>query len=511
MQDNEIINRITELTAQIHALPKGYISKKSIGGKLYFYHQWSEKGQKQSKYLKDDEVEALSKQIALRKELQEQLRTLRRTPKSAAKVSSKKEKIRNEVAKMKCTLMHKQTAVADIELDDATGFIQKINTVYAPEHLPVGVPVRKGIADRTALNEWWTDRSIPASRSGIREALETLDITSTKMLLVRCYGLSLSDQYWICPEGSGLNWDQINFFENDFSDDIGDVLFGTNKKPNALDFSSPDNTSDGNLKKRWKIIDGKRCLVKGGSNPFRQQPFNEVIAAGIMERLGIPHVPYTITWNKGAPYSVCEDFVTEDTELVPAWRIIQTQKKDNNTSVYQHFVNCCEALGIKGVLPYLDRMIVLDYILANEDRHLNNFGLLRNAETLEWCGFAPIYDSGSSLGYDKVAGQIRTGRDVGCKPFKKHHDEQLKLVSNFSWIDFDKLADVDVLITKTLSAEGAEEYMDDNRIKAIAETVHRRIQNLKHISMTQVPVQTDSTEDDVEENIAEDYSPKLTM
>ena len=85
---------------------------------------------------------------------------------------------------MKCTFMHKRTAVADIELDDATGFIQKINTVYAPEHLPVGVPVHRGLADRAALNEWWTDRSIPASRSGIREALETLHISSTKMLLI---------------------------------------------------------------------------------------------------------------------------------------------------------------------------------------------------------------------------------------------------------------------------------------------------------------------------------------
>lgn len=164
--------------------------------------------------------------------------------------------------------MHKRIAVAELELDDATGFIQKIGMVYAPEHFPVGIPVKKGVADRTALNEWWTDRSIPASRSGIREALETLEITSTKLLLVRCYGLSLSDQYWICPKGSGLTWDAINFFDNGFSDDIGDVLFGAEKKTDALDFSSPDNTSDGNLKKRWKIIDGKRCLVKGGSNPF---------------------------------------------------------------------------------------------------------------------------------------------------------------------------------------------------------------------------------------------------
>ena len=72
-------------------------------------------------------------------------------------------------------------------MDDATGYIQKIGAVYAPEHLPVGVPVRRGATDRAALNEWWTDRSIPTSRSGVREALEMLEINSPKMLLVRCY------------------------------------------------------------------------------------------------------------------------------------------------------------------------------------------------------------------------------------------------------------------------------------------------------------------------------------
>lgn len=413
-----------------------------------------------------------------------------------------KQKQRN----LKCTLMHKRIAVAKMELDDATGFIQKIGEVYAPEHLPVGIPVQRGITDRAALNEWWTDRSIPASRSGVREALETLEITSTRMLLIRCYGLSLSDQYWICPDDSDFTWDVINFFDNDFSDDIGDVLFGEDKKADTLDFSSPDNTSDGNLKKRWKIINGKRCLVKGGSNPFRQQPFNEVIAAGIMERLGISHVPYTITWNKGAPYSVCEDFVTESTELIPAWRILKTQKKDNDTSVYQHFVNCCKALGIPNSVPFLDRMIVLDYIIANEDRHFNNFGVLRDVETLEWLGFAPIYDSGSSLGYDKMSAQIRSGKEVQCKPFKNHHAEQLRLVSDFGWIDFDRLADVKELITEICSVKGAEEYMDEDRIKAITGAVQQRIEELSQLVRSHAPMQTVSTEDDVEEDIAENYA-----
>lgn len=400
---------------------------------------------------------------------------------------------------MKCTFMHKRLAVTEMELDDATGFIKKINQVYAPEHLPVGV------ANRKELNDWWTDRSIPASRSGIREALETLDIASTKMLLVRCYGLSLSDQYWICPEGANLTWDKINFFENAFSDDVGDVLFGGKKKENAFDFSSPDNTSDGNLKKRWKIIDGKRCLVKGGSNPFRQQPFNEVIATEIMKRLGIPHIPYTVMWNQGAPYSVCEDFVTGDTELIPAWRIMQIQKQENDISRYQHFINCCEVLKIQGVIPYLDRMIVLDYIIANEDRHLNNFGVIRNAENLEWIGMAPIYDSGSSLGYDKLANQIRAGKDITCKPFKKHHEEQLKLVSSFQWIDFEKLSDIEVFIKETFTMGDVKNYMDEARVNAIADTVKKRIRHVEELAVTHTKANVLSTNDDVKENIAESY------
>ena len=406
---------------------------------------------------------------------------------------------------MKCMFMHKRIAVAEIELDDATGFIKKINQVYAPEHLPIGVPIKKGIADRKEFNDWWTDRSIPASRSGIREALETLDIASTKMLLIRCYGLSLSDQYWICPEGTNLTWDEINFFENAFSDDIGDVLFGTKKKENAFDFSSPDNTSDGNLKKRWKIIGGKRCLLKDGIKPYRQQPFNEMIATKIMERLGIPHVPYTVIWEGGKPYSVCEDFVTTETELVSAWRMTQLRPKANHENTYLHFVNICMESGVPDVTAALDRMLVLDYLIANEDRHMNNFGLLRNADTLEWIGFAPIFDSGTSLGYNTAAAQLGS-YDAVCKPFKKTHGEQLRLVSDFSWIDFAKLDGIEDEIRELLSDERVPEWIDEKRKNAIIAGITNRIHQLQTIAMAHTSRQDfSSQEDDVEEDIAEDY------
>lgn len=413
--------------------------------------------------------------------------------------------MRKAVVPVNYTLMHKDIPVADLTLDEATGSIQRIDALLHGAHLPVGVPVRHGVADRAALNEWWKDRSIPASRSGLREALEPLGVASPKLLLTRCYGLSLSDHYWIKPADSELTWHDVNFFENPFSEDVGDALFGIPPKKEGFDFSSPDNTTDGFLKKRWKILDGKRCLIKAGSPPFLQQPFNEVIAAKIAKRLEIPHIPYTLLWDNGIPYSVCEDFVTPDTELIPAWRVIQTQKKDNQTSVYQHYRNSCDSLRVPNMAHALDRMMVLDYLIANEDRHLNNFGLLRKPGTLEWLGPAPIYDSGSSLGYNRLTPQIHAGRNITCKPFKRSHQDQLRLVTSFDWLDLSKLQGIDRDIREVFT--GAEEYVDRDRVEAIAVSVNQRIQMLETFILTQQP-QMDSTEDDVEKNVAAEYEIK---
>ena len=385
---------------------------------------------------------------------------------------------------MDAVLMHKETPVVDIKIDEASAAILGIGSVHNCEHLPIGIPEYDGTVDRAELNAWWTERAIPKSRSGIKDALEELGIASTRDLLLCCYGLSLSDQYWVKPKDTNLTWCDINFFDNPFSDDVGDILFGTSRHKDVLDLCSPDSTTIGDLKKRWKIIDGKRCLVKGGSNPFRQQPFNEVIAAKIMELLDIPHVDYAVVWDQGVPYSVCEDFVTRDTELVPAWRILKVLKKSNTDSQYQHLLRCCATLGIQNAVFFLDRMIVLDCIIANEDRHLNNFGAIRDANTLEWIGMAPIYDSGSSLGFDKLPQQMKSEKDVDCKPFKKRHIEQLGLVTDFSWIDFDKLNEVSDIIDDVFSDSRATEFIDAVRLKAIKDSVERRIDVLQSWAST---------------------------
>lgn len=251
------------------------------------------------------------------------------------------------------------------------------------------------------------DRAIPSSRKGLDEALAKFGLSNARCLLLRSLGLSLSDQYWMKPENSDLAWEKVNFFQNEFSSDVGDVLFGAEKSGNRLNFSSPDSSSDGFLKKRWKIENGKRILAKGGSSPFYQEPFNEVIASRIASFLGIPHVPYALLWDEGFPYCVCPDFVDANTDLIPAWRLLMLNKPSNNDSPYTHLLSCCAALGIPDAKEFLDKMIVFDYLLANEDRHFNNFGALRNADSLVCLGMAPLFDSGSSLGYKKLEKEIR--------------------------------------------------------------------------------------------------------
>lgn len=339
---------------------------------------------------------------------------------------------------MKYILMHREIEVAEIELDELS-HITNIYEVYAEEHSPVGTLGKHGV-DKTMLAKWWAKRSIPASRSGLRETLDLLHMSVPQELLAKCYGLSLSDQYWISPKDKPLMWKEINFFDHDFSEDVGNLLFGYGEFSDSMSLISPDNTSDGQLIKKWKIADGKRVLIKGGSNPYQQEPLCEVIASGIAERLCIPHTKYTLLWEHEKPFSVCHDFITSETELVSAYQIMQSRKKPNALSDYEFYLSCAEQLGVKNIREQTEKMIVLDFLIGNEDRHFNNFGLIRNAVTLEWIGAAPIFDCGTSLWYNTQESLIKPlSPNLPAKPFKKTHREQIKLVKDFLWIDLKAL------------------------------------------------------------------------
>ena len=55
--------------------------------------------------------------------------------------------------------------------------------------------------------------------------------------------------------------------------------------PFSGNFMSPDNTSDGWLRKKWVIQNQRRVLLKSGSGESQQEPLNEVLANMICDRL----------------------------------------------------------------------------------------------------------------------------------------------------------------------------------------------------------------------------------
>ena len=285
---------------------------------------------------------------------------------------------------MNFILMNKKRPLADIDLSDS-GYIVSINKIIDADAFPVGVITDNNIKNTIGrLNAWWQGRAIPASRDGLNIVLQTYGIETATKLAVRSLGLSLSDQYWIKPASSDIDWQDVNFFTNDFSSDLGDAFFSRGSSKPNINPMTPDASSNGWLKKKWIIMNEERFLAKSGSIPLLQQPYNEVAASKIMEVLGIEHVEYKLIVEDGRPLSLCKNFVITQTEFVPANLIRNILPKSNQDSEYTHFLKCAEKLEIPNVKEHLDKLMIIDFIIENTDRHYGNFGFIRDVETLKF-------------------------------------------------------------------------------------------------------------------------------
>lgn len=78
MELSKIQNRVAELEQQISNLPAGSITKKTVNGKVYFYHRWTEDKKRKEKYIPVDELENFHAQIEQRKKLDQDLKALKK-------------------------------------------------------------------------------------------------------------------------------------------------------------------------------------------------------------------------------------------------------------------------------------------------------------------------------------------------------------------------------------------------------------------------------------------------
>jgi hypothetical protein len=373
------------------------------------------------------------------------------------------------------TLKHRNINVCDITFQD--GNLLSIKELYDKNHLPPGTLAENGKISTRNLESWWNGRGIPKTREGLDDVLRLLRLRDKNELLIKSFGLSLTDHYWVCPANMALDWDEVNFYDHEFSPDMGDAFFNRGKKA-GYNVMSPDNSSDGRLVKRWAVVNNERVLIKAGSPGNYQEPFNEVLASSLMKRLGIPHVEYGLYEEDGEYFSQCKNMTDNTTELVYASHIYETRYKNINDSYYTHYVDCCGRLHIPDIESHLDRMIAADYLLANTDRHFSNFGALRNSETLEYIRPAPLFDSGTSLWHEKNPQDIDAGAPVKTHCFEATHEEQIRLVRDFSWYDPGKLEGIGEEFFELLKNN---RHFGPERKKKLAESLTRRVSMLERV------------------------------
>ena len=67
-------------------------------------------------------------------------------------------------------------------------------------------------------------------------------------------------------------------------------------------------------------------------------------------------------------------------------------------------MNVCENNGVdrEQLQQDMDHQILVDFVISEYDRHLNNFGIIRDADTLKMERLAPIFDSGGCLFVNKA-------------------------------------------------------------------------------------------------------------
>ena len=302
-------------------------------------------------------------------------------------------------------LMHKDIPVCLMEIseDGRLGNYKKNEAQI--DHFPIG-----GRMNDMRFHEWWKDRAIPKTRNGAKSALQKLGYESTNSALVDNLALSLSDCYWIKPRGEDLSWEDVNLFANDFVDTFGEL---TINKDHIIDLRNKTRfkcaASQGELQKKWCIDEnGKRYMVKGNYGSSYQQSLNEIFATNLHQKQGFTnHTEYILTTvdvEGGIEGIGCMsyDFCSENLECISAWELLQTIKIKQNESLYYPLKKVCVSIGISDddFTRFMDYEIMTDYLISNTDRHMNNIAVVRNPDTLEIKGFAPIYDSGNSMFYN---------------------------------------------------------------------------------------------------------------
>jgi hypothetical protein len=249
------------------------------------------------------------------------------------------------------------------------------------------------------VSDWLSSRVIPKNRAFVKQLLNQYGVNAedAQSIIDISKGLSLNDAYWVTPEKFEGTWEDYNLYENKFDEVLGLVAYTgvTDSQKHKAGLSSEWTTS-GSYPKAWRNVGDRVVLYKAGNYPLYEGfanddlgPFSEYFAAQVAEQAGLTHIPYGLDTWKGHLASTCELFTDARHSFVSFYDATKR-------SGVPDCLATCALFGEKALDSYLD-MLVFDSIILNDDRHVGNFGFMRDNMTGALVGFAPLFDQNRSL------------------------------------------------------------------------------------------------------------------
>ncbi len=236
-------------------------------------------------------------------------------------------------------------------------------------------------------DQWLETRAIDSHRANSRLLKKALRLAEKDDVatVVHVNGATITDNYWIRPVESKLTYEDVRFTDDYFSNL---ALKGTYDSFNRAALSkrskTPELTNVGSFEKCWKLYDGRWWMHKKANH---EEMFSEVFVYELGKALGMNMAQY----ERGEKCVKSLDFTAgASVNFEPA----STFMGDNED--YPAVIEALKRLCPSAIPDYI-RLIFMDTVTANPDRHTNNFGLLRDVKTGKMIGLAPNYDNNMAL------------------------------------------------------------------------------------------------------------------
>ena len=234
---------------------------------------------------------------------------------------------------------------------------------------------------------WLETRAIDSHRANSRLLKKALRLAEKDDIstVIHVYGATITDNYWIRPIGSDMTYNDVRFNDDYFSTL---ALKGTynsfNRAANSKRSKTPELTNTGSFEKCWKLRDGKWWMYKRATH---DEAFSELFICELGRVLGMNMA----TYERGDGCVKSLDFTDgASVNFEPASAFMGDNEE------YPDVVKALQNLCPDAIPDYI-RLLFMDTLCANPDRHTNNFGLLRDARTGEFIGLSPNYDNNMAL------------------------------------------------------------------------------------------------------------------